>query len=116
MSAIPGLIERMRWLGARALKNKKFVIIAALLLFIFFYALFDNNGILTRWQLTSRRNALQEKVQKLEEENKKLNEDIRKMESDKKAIEKVAREKYGMTKEGETVYRPRPISSDKEKK
>ena len=37
-------------------------------------------------------------------EIKRLQEQIKALESDKKTLEKTAREKYGMIREGETVY------------
>lgn len=46
-----------------------------------------------------------EKVRQSEEETKQLQAQVKALEGDKKTIEKVAREKYGMVREGEKVYR-----------
>jgi cell division protein FtsB len=46
-----------------------------------------------------------EKVKAAEEETKRLQSYLKALEGDKKTIEKVAREKYGMARPGETVYK-----------
>ena len=48
---------------------------------------------------------MQEKVKQASEEQRLLQEQSKALEKDPKAIEKVAREKYGMIREGETVYK-----------
>jgi len=45
-----------------------------------------------------------EKVKADSIETKRLQEQIKALEGDKKTIEKTAREKYGMAREGETLY------------
>ena len=50
---------------------------------------------------------LEAKIQQAMEETKQLQADSKALDGDKKAIEKVAREKYGMIREGETVYKVR---------
>ncbi len=54
-----------------------------------------------------KRAEMVEKIRRAEEETKQLQEQIKALQSDKKTIEKIAREKYGMVREGETVYRVR---------
>ena len=48
------------------------------------------------------------KIERAEQEQKQLQEQSKALEGDKKAVEKVAREKYGMVREGEKVYRVAP--------
>ncbi|HTP80646.1 MAG TPA: septum formation initiator family protein [Bacteroidota bacterium] len=87
------------------LKNKR-VTVAVVLAFLFlFYAVFDNKGIFARIRLESQKRDLIQKVKNAEEENKALEAQIHAMEGDKKTIERIAREKYGMARQGETVYR-----------
>lgn len=71
----------------------------------FSYLLFANNGIIARIRLEQQKAEMTEKVRQAEEETRKLQTHIKALESDKKTIEKVAREKYGMLRPGETVYR-----------
>jgi cell division protein FtsB len=49
-----------------------------------------------------------EKINTAEEEQKKLKEQSKALDGDPKAIEKVAREKYGMVRENEKVYKVAP--------
>ncbi len=86
-------------------KNKtiRWFIIIGILLLIF--ALFSNKGILQRIRLESENAKWEEKVRAAEEEQKQLGEELEAVEKDKKMIEKIAREKYDMVKEGEKVYK-----------
>ncbi|MBI4429014.1 MAG: septum formation initiator family protein [Ignavibacteriales bacterium] len=95
----------LKSLTRKLLRNKlrTFLLIAGT--FLFSYALFGNHGVLTRLRLERQRTEMMEKVRQAEEETKKLQSQIKALEGDKKTIEKIAREKYGMVREGETIYR-----------
>ena len=87
-----------------AAKNKKRTIILIIAFLLFLYLLFDNKGIITRVRLEAQHREWMEKVKSDSVETKRLQEQIKALEGDKKTIEKTAREKYGMAREGETVY------------
>jgi cell division protein FtsB len=87
-----------------AAKNKKRTVILIFLFLLFLYLLFDNKGIITRLRLETEHREWIEKVKADSVETKRLQEHIKALEGDKKTIEKIAREKYGMKREGETVY------------
>lgn len=88
----------------KAAKNKKKTILLFILFLLFLYLLFDNKGIITRIRLELQYREWKEKLKADSIETKRLQEQIKALESDKKTIEKIAREKYMMKKEGETVY------------
>lgn len=88
-----------------AAKNKKRTILFFLAFLFLLYLLFDNKGIIKRLQLEVEHREWIEKVKADSAETKRLQEQIKALEGDKKTIEKVAREKYGMSREGETVYK-----------
>jgi cell division protein FtsB len=69
------------------------------------YLLFDNKGVIARVRLESQKKELEQKILQAEAETKALQAQIKALEGDKKTIEKIAREKYGMARDGETVYR-----------
>jgi cell division protein FtsB len=94
----------LKKIAKRAAKNKIRTIILFILFLLFLYILFDNKGIITRIRLESQHREWIEKVKADSVETKLLQEQIRALEGDKKTIEKTAREKYGMAREGETVY------------
>jgi Septum formation initiator. len=87
-----------------AAKNKIRTIILVIVFLLFLYLLFDNKGIITRLRLEAQHREWIEKVKADSIETMRLQEQIKALEGDKKTIEKTAREKYGMAREGETVY------------
>jgi cell division protein FtsB len=101
-------IQNPRWLQGitkKVFKTRRralFVIVGTLLIS---YVLFNNRGIVARMRLEHQRQVMIEKVRAAEEETKRLQSYFKALDGDKKTIEKVAREKYGMAREGETVYK-----------
>jgi cell division protein FtsB len=87
-----------------ATKNKKRTFLLIIVFLFFLYLLFDNKGIITRIRLEAQHREWIEKVKTDSVETKRLQDQVKALESDKKTIEKTAREKYGMAREGETVY------------
>ena len=87
-----------------AAKNKIRTMILIILFLLFLYILFDNKGIVTRIRLETQHREWIEKLKSDSLETKRLQEQIKALEGDKKTIEKTAREKYGMARDGETVY------------
>jgi cell division protein FtsB len=85
--------------------NKKATILGAAIFVGFLFVLFADNGLMHRLKLERDRAALIEKIRIAEDEQKMLREQSRALDGDKKAIEKVAREKYGMIRRGEKVYK-----------
>lgn len=48
---------------------------------------------------------MSDEVRQIEQNNKELKEEIGLLDGDKEYIEKIAREKLGLTKEGEIIYK-----------
>lgn len=65
-------------------------------------------GFLKIQQLKSRERELGERIIQLKKQNAVLENEKMKLEKDMTYLEKVAREKLGMTKKGEIVYRVVP--------
>jgi cell division protein FtsB len=101
-------VQQPRWLKGitkKVFKTRRralFVIVGTLLVS---YILFNNRGIITRIRLEHQRLVMIEKVRAADEETKRLQSYLKALDGDKKTIEKVAREKYGMARDGETVYK-----------
>ena len=74
---------------------------------IFSFVTFSNKGILKRMSLESEKEAMLVKMHEAQLEQSRLQEQSKALDKDPRAIEKVAREKYGMIREGETVYKVR---------
>ena len=89
----------------KAVKNKRRTTIALFAFMLATYLMFDNKGVIARVRLESQKKELEQKILQAEAETKSLQAQIKALEGDKKTIEKIAREKYGMARSGETVYR-----------
>ncbi|MEW6062640.1 MAG: septum formation initiator family protein [Bacteroidota bacterium] len=87
-------------------KTGSLLIIGGFILFL--YVFFNSNGILQRLKLELQKKEMIEKIEKAEAEQAKLKEQSKALDGDPKAIEKVAREKYGMVRENEKVYKVAP--------
>ena len=98
----------MRALFSRLWSNKKLSAILAVAFVILLYVLFNNQGVVQRVRLEREKKGALQKIQHAEQEQKQLQEQSKALDGDKKAVEKVAREKYGMVREGEKVYRVAP--------
>ncbi|RPI07053.1 MAG: hypothetical protein EHM64_00765 [Ignavibacteriae bacterium] len=94
----------LKKIAKSAAKNKKRTVLLIFLFLVLLYLLFDNKGIITRLRLEAQHREWIEKVKADSVETLRLQEQIKALEGDKKTIEKTAREKYGMAREGETVY------------
>ena len=101
-------VQRPRWvqgISKKVFKTRRralFVLIGTLLVS---YVMFNNRGIIARIRLEHERSVMIEKVRAADQETKRLESYLKALDGDKKTIEKVAREKYGMAREGETVYK-----------
>jgi len=74
--------------------------------FIFiWFAFIDTYSIWTRIELNQRLAQLKAKKEDLQKETKALKQDIEDLKTDPMLLERIAREEYGMKKEGETVYK-----------
>lgn len=71
------------------------------------FILFSPRGVIKRISLDAEKNRLEEEVAAAEKEQVLLLQRSRDLDHDLGVIEKIAREKYGMIRPGETVYKVR---------
>ncbi len=86
-------------------RRRKFFLYLLVLLLIMVYAVFGKKGILQRVELELENKQLQQQLKEEQEKTTRLQKEIDDLKSSDKKIDKVAREKYGMTKEGEEIYK-----------
>ena len=86
-------------------RNRRLMILIVVGLPLTGYLVFGNRGILQRVRLERQKTELEAKIRDAEAETRALQAQSKALDGDKKAIEKVAREKYGMVRDGETVYK-----------
>ena len=95
----------LRSVRKKLFKTRRRGIITVVSVILLLYILFDNKGIIARVRLEMQRAEMVEKVKAAEEETKQLQSSRQALQGDKKTVEKIAREKHGMVRQGETVYR-----------
>ena len=94
--------EYRRWFGRRTWLLLGAVVIA------YIYLLSDY-GIYNLWVQKRQADDLQQEIAELQQEREELLKLKKQLESqDPQYIEKIARERYGMVRKGETLYRVRP--------
>ena len=85
--------------------RRRFFIFLLLLLFIIAYAVLGKKGLIQRVELEIENRELQQKLKDEQEKTIKLQKEIEELKTSDKKLDKVAREKYGMTKDGEEIYK-----------
>ena len=89
----------------KILRKKSFFLTTFIVGVVFSFMMFSNRGVIQRLNLESQKHERQEKIREAQHEQRQLLQQSKSLDSDPKAIEKVAREKYGMVRGGETVYK-----------
>jgi cell division protein FtsL len=97
-----------RELLRRAVRNKRLTAVLIVGVVILGFAVFGKQGVRARFQLEQEKVTLEQEIRQAETEYKALQQRSRDLDSNYKEIEKAAREKYGLSRSGETVYRPAP--------
>lgn len=85
--------------------RRKFFVYLLILLAILSYAVFGKKGILQRVELEMENRQLKEKLKTEQDKSLMLEKEIEELRTSDKKIEKVAREKYNMVKDGEEIYK-----------
>ncbi len=79
-----------------------FLLIAIILMFV--YAVFGSRGVLRIVQAEEQKHDLELQLADLEKQQEQLKETIEKLRHDKVYLEKLARTRLGMVREGELIY------------
>lgn len=86
-------------------RRRKMVLIAAVAVPVLAIFAFGNRGIYKRIQLESRYSEAYRELYRQRAVGDSLRSEIKRMNQDTTAIERIARERFGMYRPGETVYR-----------
>ena len=84
--------------------RKRFIVWGLILVVVSSFILFSTNGVLKRISLESKKNDLVKKIADEKRIQDSLNLKIYLLQNDLTEVERIAREKYGMIKPGETVF------------
>lgn len=96
------LLNPLRW-------RKSFLILILGGVLLIWVTFIDTYSIWTRIELSQRKAELEEKKENLKKETAVLKEKIDKLKTDPFLLERIAREEYGMKKEGEYIYKIKEV-------
>lgn len=96
------LLNPLRW-------RKSFLVLILGGFMVIWFSFIDTYSLWTRIELNQRKAELQEKKQQLKSETETLKKKIENLQTDPFLLERIAREEYGMKKEGETVYKIKEV-------
>lgn len=96
------LLNPLRW-------RKSFLLLILGGIIFVWFAFIDTYSIWTRIELQMQKDRLKEQSQQLKQETAVLKQQINDLENDPLLLERIARERYGMKKEGETVYKIKEV-------
>ena len=102
-----------RQLSDRERRTLRRVVLLFLLLGILWLLLAPGHGLLRYRGLQHQIRSLAEENQVLERRNAELEEEIRRLQSDDRYLEELARKKYGLLRENESVYEFKPSRKKK---
>ncbi len=85
--------------------NKLFTLITLIVLFMLAYIFFSDQGYLVRLKYKNEKEKLESQLANEKLKQDSLRKIIDSLNNSDAMIEKIAREKYFMTKEGEVIYR-----------
>ena len=96
------LLNPLRW-------RKSFLALILGGIIVVWFTFIDTDSIWARIELNQQKAELKEKKEQLKSETKVLKQKIEKLETDPFLLERIAREEYGMKKEGETIYKIKEV-------
>jgi cell division protein FtsB len=98
---IAGLIRRIA-------RDRRLMLLLILGIPLAVYILLGNRGLFRRFSLQRENAELEQKIRDARADSAGLASESKALDNDKQAIERVAREKHKMVRDGEQVYRVRP--------
>jgi cell division protein FtsB len=85
--------------------NKRIYFIpAGIILFILYFTVFGERGLLRIHHLTQEKKQIEERVVALQAENEQLKREIEALKSDRRYLESIARKDFGLVRPNEIIY------------
>ncbi|MGB9697480.1 MAG: FtsB family cell division protein [Ignavibacteria bacterium] len=85
--------------------NKISFIFFLIILTVLIGGIFNSKGLITRIKLTKVKNELEQQRNAEQKRTDQLQQEIEQLKTSDKKIEEIARDKYGMYRDGEKVYK-----------
>jgi cell division protein FtsB len=81
-----------------------YLIPAGFILFILFFTVFGERGLLSIHHLREEKQSLEKKAEELKTENEKLKREIEALRNDRRYLESIARRDFGLVRPNEVIY------------
>jgi len=97
------------------MSRRFYIVPAAIMLFILFFTVFGERGVLRIHQMTEEKEEIQRKATRIQAENARLKQEIEALKSDRRYLESIARKEFGLVRPNEIIYQfsPKAISTQK---
>jgi cell division protein FtsB len=81
-----------------------YLIPAGGILFILFFTVFGDRGLLRIYHLNQEKQDIQKHLEELKNENEKLKREIEALKTDRRYLESIARKDFGLVRKNEIIY------------
>jgi cell division protein FtsB len=92
-----------------------YLIPAGGILFILFFTVFGDRGLLRIYHLSQEKQDIQKHLEELKNENEKLKREIEALKTDRRYLESIARKDFGLVRKNETIYQFPPTEKTENK-
>jgi cell division protein FtsB len=86
------------------MRKRMYAIPAGVILFILFFTIFGERGLLRIHHLQQEQQELQRRADVLQSENEKLKREIEALKTDRRYLESIARKDFGLVRPNEFIY------------
>lgn len=85
-------------------QNKMYLIPAGCIVFILFFTVFGDKGLLRIYELKHDKARINARLNDAKNENEKLKLDIAALKTDRRYLERIARKDFGLVRSNEVIY------------
>ena len=86
------------------MSKRMYLIPAGVILFILYFTIFGERGLLRIYHLNQEREEVQKRATALQLENDQLKREIEALKSDRRYLESIARKDFGLVRKNEIIY------------
>lgn len=90
---------------AAPVRKRLYLIPAAIILFILFFTIFGDRGLLRIYHLTKDKREVEQRLEELKAENDRLKREIEALKGDRRYLESIARRDFGYVRPNEVIYK-----------
>jgi cell division protein FtsB len=90
------------------MRKRMYLIPAGGILFILFFTVFGERGLLRIYHMNQEKQEVQKRLDELKVENEKLKREIEALKTDRRYLESIARKDFGLVRPKEVIYQFAP--------